>query len=127
MEKRIIIEQEAYLSVDDGDKLDMVDIAILEFIYKKWSKAVKRDKLVYLYYVEVPTELIMEAFPCFNIKTKGGLKRHIRKLKKLGFLETHPDCSALAKSLYVITDKTTTVGLVKNAQKDFVYNMMVKR
>ena len=112
METNVCINQKAYLSHENGVSLDIIDIVIMDFISRKWEEAYLNEDLVELngsYYVNVPTASIVEAFPSFRIKTKSGIKRHLKKIKELGFLNMHPNCTLLGASLYEITESFSDI------------------
>lgn len=113
MKRRIYFNQKAYLSVDGGELLDFIDIVILEFIYNRWMKAFKLSKLIDEHYVEVSIDSILDAFPCFGIKSKSGIRKHLRNIKKLGFIKSHPNTVNLAKTLFYITSKLEEVKKYK--------------
>lgn len=107
IQETIRVNQEAYLSSKNGKYLDLVDMAIMEFIFTRWIQVgniltiVEEDKP----YIEISSRSILDAFPCFGIKTKNGIRRHLTKIEKLGYLELHYKSQELGMSLFHITDE----------------------
>lgn len=104
MKYTIIINQ--YAAVTNGMNLDLVDLAIFDFI-KDFANSRNCTKIqtpegVYFW---VSHRLILESMPLLNIKTNQGLMKRIDKLVEAGILEKHPKCDVYNKTLYCFGEK----------------------
>lgn len=104
MKFSININQKA--AVDSGLSLDIVDLAIFDFIKDfVLTRACRKviDKHGEWYWIS--NKIIIEQMPVLGITTEKGMRKHINKLCSEGVLERHPDCVSAKKSLYRLGDK----------------------
>ena len=99
MKYTIVINQ--YAVVNSGLDLDLIDLAIFDFIkdFFHSSHCVKIQTAEGLYFW-VSHKLVLDAMPLLNIKTNQGLARRIDNLVKAEVLKKHPDCERYNKTLY---------------------------
>jgi len=107
----IKVKQEAYLSSANGKFLDLIDMVIMEYIWIRWEQRWNIATIVEdnKSYINVSTNSILNAYPCFGIKTKNGIRRHIKKIIDLGYLELNTSCKELSMSLYNVTEEFISI------------------
>lgn len=95
----ILINQ--YAAVTNGLNLDLIDLAIFDFIkeFANSQKCVKMQTPEGVYFW-VSHKLVLEAMPLLNIKTNQGLIKRIDNLIKAGILRKHPNCNRYKQTLY---------------------------
>lgn len=104
MKFSININQKA--AVDSGLSLDIVDLAIFDFIKDFINTRVCRkvtDECGEWFWIS--NKIIIEQMPVLGITTEKGMRKHINKLCSKGVLERHPDCVSAKKSLYKLGDR----------------------
>ena len=104
MKFSININQKA--AVDSGLSLDIVDLAIFDFVKDfVLTRACRKviDKYGEWYWIS--QKIIIEQMPVLGITTEKGMRKHINKLCNEGILERHPDCVSAKKSLYKLGEK----------------------
>lgn len=117
MKYTILINQ--YAAVKSGLDLDLIDLAIFDFIkdFAHSPNCVKIQTPEGIYFW-VSHKLVMDAMPLLNIKTNQGLIKRIGNLIKAGILQKHPNCDLYSRTLYcfgnnydllTFTDKATEV------------------
>lgn len=117
MKYTILINQ--YAAVKSGLDLDLIDLAIFDFIkdFAHSPNCVKIQTPEGIYFW-VSHKLVMDAMPLLNIKTNQGLIKRIENLIKAGILQKHPNCDLYSRTLYcfgnnydllTFTDKATEV------------------
>lgn len=101
MKYTILINQ--YAAVTNGLNLDLIDLAIFDFIkeFANSQKCVKMQTPEGVYFW-VSHKLVLEAMPLLNIKTNQGLIKRIDNLIKAGILRKHPNCNRYKQTLYAI-------------------------
>lgn len=99
MKYTILINQ--YAAVTNGLNLDLIDLAIFDFIkeFANSQKCVKMQTPEGVYFW-VSHKLVLEAMPLLNIKTNQGLIKRIDNLIKAGILRKHPNCDRYKQTLY---------------------------
>lgn len=99
MKYTILINQ--YAAVTNGFNLDLIDLAIFDFIkeFANSQKCVKMQTPEGVYFW-VSHKLVLEAMPLLNIKTNQGLIKRIDNLIKAGILRKHPNCNRYKQTLY---------------------------
>lgn len=99
MKYTILINQ--YAAVTNGLNLDLIDLAIFDFIkeFANSQKCVKMQTPEGVYFW-VSHKLVLEAMPLLNIKTNQGLMKRIDNLIKAGILRKHPNCNRYKQTLY---------------------------
>lgn len=99
MKYTILINQ--YAAVTNGLNLDLIDLAIFDFIkeFANSQKCVKMQTPEGVYFW-VSHKLVLEAMPLLNIKTNQGLIKRIDNLIKAGILIKHPNCNRYKQTLY---------------------------
>lgn len=113
MKYSILINQ--YAAVKHGFKLDLIDLAIYDFI-KDFSLSKKCFSIntpdgVFFW---ISHNLIIENLPLIGIKTKQGIIKRIDNLVKDGILIKHPDCDKYNKSLYSFGENCELLAFHKN-------------
>lgn len=117
MKYTILINQ--YAAVNSGLDLDLIDLAIFDFI-KDFANCINCVKMhtpegIYFW---ISHKLILDAMPLLNIKTNQGLIKRIDNLIRAEILQKHPNCELYNKTLYcfggnyellTFTDKATTI------------------
>lgn len=103
MKYTILINQ--YAAVTNGLNLDLIDLAIFDFIkeFANSQKCVKMQTPEGVYFW-VSHKLVLEAMPLLNIKTNQGLIKRIENLIKAGILRKHPNCNRYKQTLYAFGD-----------------------
>lgn len=125
MKYTILINQ--YAAVKSGLDLDLIDLAIFDFIkdFAHSPNCVKIQTPEGIYFW-VSHKLVMDAMPLLNIKTNQGLIKRIENLIKAGILQKHPNCDLYSRTLYcfgnnydllTFTDKATEVLTVVDTPK----------
>lgn len=118
MKYTILINQ--YAAVDSGLDLDLIDLAIFDFIkdFANCTNCVKMHTPEGIYFW-ISHKLILDAMPLLNIKTNQGLIKRIDNLIRAEILQKHPNCELYNKTLYcfggnyellTFTDKATTIS-----------------
>lgn len=99
MKYTILINQ--YAAVTNGLNLDLIDLAIFDFIkeFANSQKCVKMQTPEGVYFW-VSHKLVLEAMPLLNIKTNQGMIKRIDNLIKAGILRKHPNCNRYKQTLY---------------------------
>lgn len=99
MKYTILINQ--YAAVNSGLDLDLIDLAIFDFIkdFANCSNCVKMHTPEGIYFW-ISHKLILDAMPLLNIKTNQGLIKRIDNLIRAGILQKHPNCELYNKTLY---------------------------
>ena len=87
--------------VNDGLNLDVVDLAIFDFV-KHYSHSEKCMKLQTESgtYFWVSHSTIIEQLPILGIGTGAGIIKRINKLIDAGLLARHPNCDLMRKTFY---------------------------
>ncbi len=104
MKFSISINQKA--AVDSGLSLDIVDLAIFDFI-KDFilTGACRKVRDEHGEWFWISNKIIIEQMPVLGISTQEGMRKHINRLCDEGVLVRHPDCISARKSLYKLGDK----------------------
>lgn len=99
MKYTILINQ--YAAVTNGLNLDLIDLAIFDFIkdFANSASCVKMQTPEGVYFW-ISHKLVLEAMPLLNIKTKQGLIKRIDNLINAGILRKHPNCDRYRQTLY---------------------------
>lgn len=99
MKYTILINQ--YAAVTNGLNLDLIDLAIFDFIkdFANSSSCVKTQTPEGVYFW-ISHKLVLEAMPLLNIKTNQGLIKRIDNLINAGILRKHPNCDKYRQTLY---------------------------
>lgn len=99
MKYTILINQ--YAAVTNGLNLDLIDLAIFDFIkdFANSSSCVKMQMPEGVYFW-ISHKLVLEAMPLLNIKTNQGLIKRIDNLINAGVLRKHPNCDKYRQTLY---------------------------
>lgn len=99
MKYTILINQ--YAAVTNGLNLDLIDLAIFDFIkdFANSSSCVKMQTPEGVYFW-ISHKLVLEAMPLLNIKTNQGLIKRIDNLINAGVLRKHPNCDKYRQTLY---------------------------
>lgn len=99
MKYTILINQ--YAAVTNGLNLDLIDLAIFDFIkdFANSSSCVKMQTPEDVYFW-ISHKLVLEAMPLLNIKTNQGLIKRIDNLINAGILRKHPNCDKYRQTLY---------------------------
>lgn len=117
MKYTILINQ--YAAVNSGLDLDLIDLAIFDFIkdFVNCASCVKMHTPDGIYFW-ISHKLILDAMPLLKIKTNQGMIKRIDNLVKAGILQKHPNCELYNKTLYcfgenyellTFTEKTTKI------------------
>ena len=101
MKYNISINQFAAVTNGFAKNLDLIDLAIFDFIkdFANSSKCVKVQTQEGTYFW-ISHKLVMEQMPLLKIKTKRGLMKRIDNLINAGILRKHPDSNRYNKTLY---------------------------
>ena len=101
MKYNISINQFAAVRNGFAKNLDLIDLAIFDFIkdFANSSKCVKVQTQEGTYFW-ISHKLVMEQMPLLKIKTKRGLMKRIDNLINAGILRKHPDSNRYNKTLY---------------------------
>lgn len=101
MKYNISINQFAAVTNGFAKNLDLIDLAIFDFIkdFANSSKCVKVQTQEGTYFW-ISHKLVMEEMPLLKIKTKRGLIKRIDNLINAGILRKHPDSNRHNKTLY---------------------------
>ena len=99
MKYTILINQ--YAAVTNGLNLDLIDLAIFDFIkdFANSSSCVKMQTPEGVYFW-ISHKLVLEEMPLLNIKTNQGLIKRIDNLINAGVLRKHPNCEKYRQTLY---------------------------
>jgi hypothetical protein len=99
MKYTILINQ--YAAVRAGLDLDIIDLAIFDFIkdFANSSNCMKVQTPQGIFFW-ISHKLIMESMPLLKIKTSQGLTKRIDNLIKAGIIKKHPECDKYSKTLY---------------------------
>lgn len=99
MKYTILINQ--YAAVTNGLNLDLIDLAIFDFIkdFANSQSCVKMQTPEGVYFW-VSHKLVLEAMPLLNIKTNQGLIKRIDNLINAGILRKHQNCDIYRQTLY---------------------------
>lgn len=99
MKYTILINQ--YAAVVSGLDLDLIDLAIFDFI-KDFANSSNCTKIQTPEgnFFWISHKLIMEAMPLLKIKTNQGVIKRIDNLINAGVLQKHPNCEKYKQSLY---------------------------
>lgn len=99
MKYTILINQ--YAAVTNGLNLDLIDLAIFDFIkdFTNSASCVKMHTPEGVYFW-ISHKLVLEAMPLLNIKTNQGLIKRIDNLINAGILRKHPNCDRYRQTLY---------------------------
>lgn len=99
MKYTILINQ--YAAVTNGLNLDLIDLAIFDFIkdFANSQSCVKMQTPEGVYFW-VSHKLVLEAMPLLNIKTNQGLIKRIDNLINAGILRKHQNCDRYRQTLY---------------------------
>lgn len=99
MKYTILINQ--YAAVTNGLNLDLIDLAIFDFIkdFANSASCVKMQTQEGVYFW-ISHKLVLEAMPLLNIKTNQGLIKRIDNLINAGILRKHPNCDIYRQTLY---------------------------
>lgn len=99
MKYTILINQ--YAAVNSGLDLDLIDLAIFDFIkdFANCTNCIKIHTPEGIYFW-ISHKLILDAMPLLNIKTNQGMIKRIDNLVKAGILQKHPNCELYNKTLY---------------------------
>lgn len=90
-----------YAAVSSGLDLDIIDLAIFDFI-KDFAASPKAQKLqtdsgIYIW---VSHKMIIEEMPTLGIKSVSGMRKRLANLVNAGVLVLHPQCDMIGKSYY---------------------------
>lgn len=101
MKYNISINQFAAVTNGFAKNLDLIDLAIFDFIkdFANSSKCVKVQTQEGTYFW-ISHKLVMEEMPLLKIKTKRGLIKRIDNLINAGILSKHPNSNRYNKTLY---------------------------
>lgn len=121
MKFSISINQKA--AIDSGLSLDIVDLAIFDFI-KDFVLTGACRKVVDEYgeWFWISNKIIIEQMPVLGITTEKGMRKHINNLCSEGVLERHPDCVSAKKSLYKLGNKFEGLLFTGNDCSEFTGN-----
>ena len=99
MKYNIIINQKAVL--DNNLKLDIIDIAIYDFI-KSFTLSDKCGKMIInnMTYYWINSSMIIEQMPILNISTERGISKRIDKLVEAEMIDRYPKNKSIQKSLF---------------------------
>ena len=99
MKYNIIINQKAVL--DNNLKLDIIDIAIYDFI-KSFTLSDKCGKMIInnTTYYWINSSMIIEQMPILNISTERGISKRIDKLVEAEMIDRYPKNKSIQKSLF---------------------------
>lgn len=99
MKYTILINQ--YAAVTSGLNLDLIDLAIFDFIkdFSNSAKCVRMQTHEGIYFW-ISHKLVMEQMPLLNIKTSQGLVKRIDNLIQAGVISKHPNCDQFSRTLY---------------------------
>jgi hypothetical protein len=99
MKYTITINQ--YAAVKNNMDLDLIDLAIFDFIkdFVNSANCVKINTPEGVFFW-VSHKLIMESMPLLGIKSNNGIKRRVDNLISAGLLKKHPDCEKYRQTLY---------------------------
>lgn len=118
MKYTILINQ--YAAVKNGLNLDLIDLAIFDFIkdFANSSSCVKMQTPEGVYFW-ISHKLVLEAMPLLNIKTNQGLIKRIDNLINAGILRKHPNCDKYRQTLYCFGEN---YDLLTFADANLVYD-----
>lgn len=106
MKYRILIDQQAYDQYKEFDSLDVIDIGIMEciadFAFDRCEAIIDAPDGKYYW---VSHTAIIKDFPRCGIKSKGGIRKRVKKLSDVGLIELYKGNQSLGRSYYKITDK----------------------
>ena len=99
MKYTITINQ--YAAVKNNMDLDLIDLAIFDFIkdFANSANCVKINTPEGVFFW-ISHKLIMENIPLLGIKSDQGIKRRVNNLINAGLLKKHPDCEKYRQTLY---------------------------
>jgi hypothetical protein len=99
MKYTITINQ--YAAVKNNMDLDLIDLAIFDFIkdFVNSANCVKINTPEGVFFW-VSHKLIMDSMPLLGIKSNNGIKRRVDNLISAGLLKKHPDCEKYRQTLY---------------------------
>ena len=99
MKYTITINQ--YAAVKNNMDLDLIDLAIFDFIkdFVNSANCVKINTPEGVFFW-VSHKLIMNSMPLLGIKSNNGIKRRVDNLINAGLLKKHPDCEKYRQTLY---------------------------
>lgn len=113
MKYTILINQ--YSAVANGLNLDLIDLAIFDFIkdFVNSTSCIKMHTPEGIYFW-VSHKLIIEEMPLLNIKTNQGLLKRIDNLINAGVLMKHPNCEKYRQTLYRFGENYSLLMFKKN-------------
>ena len=116
MKYTILINQ--YAAVNSGLDLDLIDLAIFDFIkdFANCASCVKMHTPEGIYFW-ISHKLILDAMPLLNIKTNQGMIKRIDNLVKAGILQKHPNCELYNKTLYCFGENYELLTFTEKATK----------
>lgn len=116
MKYTILINQHA--AVNSGLDLDLIDLAIFDFIkdFANCASCVKMHTPEGIYFW-ISHKLILDAMPLLNIKTSQGMIKRIDNLVKAGILQKHPNCELYNRTLYCFGENYELLTFTENATK----------
>lgn len=116
MKYTILINQ--YAAVNSGLDLDLIDLAIFDFIkdFANCASCVKMHTPEGIYFW-ISHKLILEAMPLLNIKTSQGMIKRIDNLIKAGILQKHPNCELYNKTLYCFGENYELLTFTEKAAR----------
>ena len=116
MKYTILINQ--YAAVNSGLDLDLIDLAIFDFIkdFANCASCVKMHTPEGIYFW-ISHKLILEAMPLLNIKTSQGMIKRIDNLIKAGILQKHPNCELYNKTLYCFGENYELLTFTEEAAR----------
>lgn len=99
MKYTITINQ--YAAVKNNMDLDLIDLAIFDFIkdFANSANCVKINTPEGVFFW-ISHKLIMDSIPLLGIKSNQGIKRRVDNLINAGLLKKHPDCEKYRQTLY---------------------------
>lgn len=99
MKYTITINQ--YAAVKNNLDLDLIDLAIFDFIkdFANSANCVKINTPEGVFFW-ISHKLIMDSMPLLGIKSNQGIKRRVDNLINAGLLKKHPDCEKYRQTLY---------------------------
>jgi hypothetical protein len=116
MKYNILINQKAV--IDNNFDLDIVDLAILDFI-KDFGHSQKCERILTTEgeYFWISHKLIIEEMPLLRITTKAGIIKRIENLEREGVISRHPRCDELRKTYYKFGAKYDLLIFVYNPKQ----------
>lgn len=90
-----------YAALKNGLNLDIIDLAIFDFI-KDFAASSKCRKMQdgTSTYMWISHRLIIDEMPTLGIKTPNGIKKHINKLIEADIIRRHDNCDVLGQTWY---------------------------